>query len=167
MWKRLITYIDGIAGSVEELVTKYRTQTKTSKPSLVFKGTWSGTNTIVSTGSDAEQSIYADIDVNDELTIVDGYGRGYTVHVTANDESGGTYTLTLDESVGTDSQSVYFRADNFTKIATVSSTREEDSCVQHIIDQKGAWTQIKGELRGFEPEISHLDLSNSADKRSV
>lgn len=160
-WQDLRVFLDGIRHDVEEIVVKYKIEEKASKPSLLFKGQWSGTSDISNTNAVDEESDYNDIKIGDEVTIVDGYGRGYTAHVTANTGS----VITLDESIGTDSQAVYFTVDNFKKAFTVNENREMPTYAHFTIDQTSAWIIIKVELRGFQTKVSQLYLSNRVSKQ--
>jgi len=162
-WRRIVSFIDGLKISTEQLIVKYRTKTDTSKPSLIYKGTWSGTGSIVSTGTDAEQSEWGDIDEGDELTLVDGYGRGYSVHVTSITDNAGTFTIVTDETIGTDTKAVYFTVDNFTKLSTHTYERELPTHIEDTLNAKGAWVQIKVEMRGFETELAMFDLTNGVN----
>lgn len=132
-----------------------------SKPSVTFKGTWSGTSTITDTAINDTRVNLNDIDVGDEITVVDGYGRGYTAHVKTNDGS----NLTLDETIGTDGELLYYTVDSFKKLFKVSNTKEMQNYITTVLDQKGPWVQIKVDMRGLETEVGQLYLSNKVGKQ--
>lgn len=167
VWGKLRTHIDGLHLDNEKVVVKYKRGNEFGYPTSLYGGTWGSATTITSVSGSQDEDEWADLEVGDELTIVNGPGRGYTTHITEISVVGTDYTITVDESIGTSTKAVSFYADKFRKIQTFDNTRT----IKDVIDAdlggvKSDWIQLKVELRGFEPEISTLDLSNSVDGSS-
>lgn len=161
-WKDIHVFLDGLHLDNEEIVVKVKSKNELGYPTQVYRGDWASATTITSVSATQDEDEWSDLEVGDELTIVDGRGRGYTTHIT---NISGTYTITVDESIGVASDPVYFYADKFKKIKTFTNIREFDEFVKASLENlKSSWVMIKCELRGYEPEVSHLELSNSVDK---
>ena len=73
-------------------------------------------------------------------------------------------SLTLDEAIGTASASSKAYFTKFRKAHDILSTREEDAFARASIDKKSPWIKIKMEIRGFDPVVYMLELTNSVDK---
>lgn len=163
-WKNLFGYIDGCLLDNEKIKVKVKSYGH-GYPTPVITGAWNGTSAINST-----DSVVADIKDGDELSLIDGVGRGYTVHVvgTPTVSGGGTWTINVDEAIGTDSSAVTFYADNFKLIHTANNSRESEELINAgPVEKKSGWIQLKVELRGFEIEVSLLDLINAVDKKAI
>ena len=168
VWQKLYLFLDGVLSANEKCVLKYKTGNALSYPTRVMKGTWATTTTIHSDPTTYDEDMWHDIEVSNELTITDGYGRGYTCHVTNIDTSSNTFVLTVDEAIGTVGGTTYFYADNFVKISTVDNTRRTPDYIKDVLkNAKSPWVQLKVELRGFETEIAYIDLTSGAHSLSV
>lgn len=165
-WTKLRGFIDGALLDNEKVIVKYKKGIRGSTPTEVFQGLWASATTITSVSSTQKEDEWSDIEVGDELTIVDGYGRGYTTHVTAISINGSDYTITVDESIGSSTKSVYFYADNFKKAGVFTNVRPVPDIFEDVINTKSPWVQLKIELRGFSPSVTMLDLGESTDKAS-
>ena len=143
-------FFTGLELDNEEIVVKYKTDA--DKPHLedVFTGTWLDENRINVPISESYE--VRDIEVGNELTILDGYGRGYTTHVTAIENSSTIYTFTVDESIGTANQPVRFSVDSFRKVATITNTNKDRGTFKSDLKTDGNYIILKLELRGFEIE---------------
>jgi hypothetical protein len=166
-WKKVYSYLSGCLLDNEQIVVKYKDKTALGYPTPVFQGVWLNTNTINSDPAGLDQDEWRDLTTEDEITITDGYGRGYTAHITAIESSSSTYSITLDESVGTANEPVYFYADNFKKAGVITNQRDYSEIAETILSNvSSAWVQIKMELRGFEIEVDMLDLANAVNQSS-
>lgn len=168
-WERVYAFVDGIDLDNEKILIKYKAGNTHGYPTNVFQGTWGSTTTITSVTATQDEDQWTDLEVGDELTIVDGTGRGYTTHITSIDSSSPpTYTITVDESIGTNTNTVYFYADKFKKIKVHGNERKNKNYIEQVLTNvKSPWIQIKVELRGFQPEVSHLELISKPDNRAV
>ena len=168
-WKKVVTFLEGCHLSNEEVLVKVKSSGEIGYPTNIFRGDWTSATTIDSTASTLDEDEWNDIEDGDEITIVDGAGRGYTTHVSGTpSESGGVWTVTVDESIGTNTKPVNFYVDKFKKIKAYDNTRETVDYILSVLSSiKSPWIQIKLELRGFETEISMFDLISSADKRAI
>lgn len=163
-WKQIHTFIDGVKLDSEQIIVKVKDESLASYPTGKYSGTWVGTLQINSLPSTYPQQAWSDIAIGDELTFVDGYGRGYSAHVTDIETSDTVYSIFIDEDIGTNAGGVSFYADNFRKVATIDNTRPEQTYIKTPIGSNTAWLQVKCEIRGFETEVSHLELSSIVNK---
>jgi hypothetical protein len=158
-WNDYHSFIDKFTVSGEEVVMKYRVDSK--EETKVMSGVWSDTNIINSTNTSLETDPWEDIVDGNEVVVLDEYGRGYSAHVTNVDFSGNTKIITLDENIGTLNKNVTFYATNY-KTEKTYSPDEED--INSSADMSGGWLQVKAELRGFEIAVAINDLSNTKDE---
>lgn len=157
-WESLYTFIDGLVNEGEEVTLKAITE---ENEYSVFQGVWGDTNKIHSNASTFDEDEWGDIEVGVELTLVDGYGRGYSTHVTAIDETTNTFVLTVDENIGTPNQPVYFYYTTAKKLPTATVERRND-WLKTKINTKSTWLKIRGEIRGFETGVTHFELVEKA-----
>jgi len=162
-WQKVFCFLSGLLLDNEQIVIKAKTNAA-FKNTGVFTGAWLNANTINSTdGFSAQQ--WTDIELGDEVTVLDGYGRGYTVHVVSADLVGSTYTVVVDENIGTANKPVRFSVDTFKKIGTIDNTKMSNSYFeQSLLGLNSSLVILKFELRGFEIEIDMLDLMNQVNK---
>lgn len=168
VWKSLYAFIDGIDSDVEEAVVKYRTEQQQSKPTQHLSGTWLNATTINSDPT-ATANDWGAVNIGDEVYVVSGQGQGRSAHVTKITKTTSVYSVELDESFGVAGKTVKVVADNWKKSGVITSTRKERDYLRAGItpEAKGAWVQLKIELRGFQPKVSRLELINSVDKSAV
>lgn len=168
VWKTLTVFLDGIHLDIEKVIIKYKRGNEHGYPTEVYGGTWASATTITSVSGSQDEDEWADLEVGDELNIVDGPGRGYTTHITAISVNGTTYTITVDESIGTTAKAVSFYADKFRKIQEYGNSRTIGEFVHAELGAvKSGWIQLKVELRGYEPEVAMLELNNGIDGGAV
>lgn len=167
-FKKLYIYLDGINLDSEQVIVKYKSSGALGYPTQVYKGTWASATTITSLPATQTEDEWSDLVVGDEITVVDGFGRGYTAHITVIAVAGTDYTITIDESIGSSSKVMYFYADKFKKVSpVVTNTRALKEVIESELNVKSAWVQIKVELRGFEPGVTCLELTHTGDKLAV
>lgn len=154
-WKKVYSFLDGLDVSSEQVIVKYRTEEESGYPTNAILGTWLDTDTFNITKEDCPF-----VEVGNEMMIVDGYGRGYSAHVTDVHESTNTLSITVDESVGTANQPARVVFTNYKK-ATVHTLQDKtNGFTTATVDTSSPWVQIKVELRGFETAVNMFDLSN-------
>jgi hypothetical protein len=159
-WKKLTTFLDGLNLSNEEVIVKYRTEEEHGYPTQALLGYWASANQINFNTVDC--SFLKD---GDELMLLDGAGRGYSVHVLGTpDVSTNITSVTIDESVGTENKPVRVSATNYKKTQILDLENKTKSYLTSSVDKSSSWVQIKVELRGFETAINKLDLSNVTNK---
>jgi len=164
-WKTLHNYFEGLNLDNEEIIVKVKTSAKHGYPSPIFKGVWASSTQINSVAGTTDDYEWNDIEDGDEVTIVDGYGAGYTVHVSGSPSlPASTWQMTVDESIGTLNGDVYFYVDKFKKLQSIDNSRNDQDLFEVLIDAKSAWIQLKIEMRGYEIEFSLFDLIHGINK---
>lgn len=167
VWKRVFQFFTGVHLDNEKIIVKAKASNVLGYPTEVFQGTWASTTTISSVSATQDEDQWTDLEVGDELTIVDGVGRGYTTHITAIDASGApTYTITVDEAIGDGSSTVYFYADKFKKIQEITNARAQNDFSKVELDVLNSpEIMLKCELRGFAIEVHPMELVSSPSQR--
>lgn len=159
-WNDFNSYIDGFTVDTEKFILKHRGDTK--EETKVMKGVWTATNIFNSDSTRINQDPWEDVKEGDELVIVSGYGRGYSVHVTnVNRDSATVVVITVDEEIGTVGEVFEAFATNYKK--EQSHTPDGDD-IAGGVDTSSGWVQLKAELRGFEIAVAINDLSNTKDE---
>lgn len=167
-WQAVFTFLEGCNLTNEQIIVKAQTGQRFGYPTNILQGVWGSATTIHSVSTTLDEDEWRDIELGDEITIVDGTGRGYTAHVSAAPEhSSGTSVITIDESIGTLNDAVYFYVDSFKKLGTITSTRERNDIAETGLDTETSWVRLKFEMRGFGIAISMLDLISKVQKKSA
>jgi transcription antitermination factor NusG len=142
----------------DKFIVKYRNVERVM-PSYITANdsaiTWTATDTFTSTND------LSDVLVGDEVEITSGAGAGYLAHVTSIEESSGTYTVEIDETI--ENISVNDRAfavfDNWTKIKTVTSA-DATNHFEAPVAKQSTWTQFKIDIRGIDTTIEEIIFNN-------
>lgn len=161
-------------GDDDSILIKYRTVEKDALEVASFEsqnsrgGNWTSTTTFTSIVD------MSDVVVGEEIEIVGGVGAGLLAHVSSISESGGTYTVTLDEGFAwaVSGDKFYFVSTNFKRLLTIdSSTKtapEQYAEVPTISsDNKGTFLQLKVELRGINTTVTELQVPNASFKKVI
>jgi hypothetical protein len=96
--------------SGEKIVFKYRTENDPDFPQY-NDITWTAATTFTTTDAS-----FSNVAVGNEIEVVDGYGAGHLAHITVISEDAGTYTVTIDESIGSNTETAEIRVDNWIKL---------------------------------------------------
>ena len=164
-WQELYTFLDGIKFSNEKVIVKKKTRFEADKTKHVLRGVYKDVNVINSYSVTQDEDDWSQIEEGDELTLVDGYGRGQTVHVSSVVQNTNTYKITIDESIGTAASYVYFYYDNWKKVGEVTSEELKNGYIKSVMDgDHSPWTAVKLEIRGFGTKVYNFDLRNEKDK---
>lgn len=164
-WKELYNFIDGISLDTEEVVVKV--QTKYEPNPLKLDGVWLDANTINSANT-TDYSAWLDMEVGDEIVIRDGYGRGRSVHIESIETSATVVSISVDENIGLLGQLCDVYTTSFKKVGQpISVDDKTKEKVRSVIDGVASpWTAIKIELRGFQPAVNMMELSNTIQSNS-
>lgn len=159
-------------GADDKIIIKYRINDKeyTKLDQTVAQnsrgGTWTSTSTFTTTVDLSEFGI------GEEIEIIGGVGAGHLAHISAIEESSGTYTVTLDEAFPTavSNDLFYFVATNYKRLGTIdmdTKTASQQYAEVPLISSNNTSTfiQFKIELRGIGTTLSELQLSNKTFKK--
>lgn len=131
-WQKIFVRHKPLLTSTDRIIGKYRT---TDVPATDATITWATDVQITST---ADLSDYVK---GDEVEIIQGSGSGKTAHITSISESGGTYTVNLDDSflnvIGTSKA----RFQKWRKLDTQASQLK--SFLETSVNQTSTWIQLK------------------------
>lgn len=156
-WNCVYPFLDGILTSEDKVIIKK--QTKHQPTRIELAGVWLDANTINSTSL---YSAWGDIEEGDELVFTEGKGQGRTAHVTAIEASSGTYSITVDENIGTANSTASLYRTNFKKVGEYGTDKKENEFIkaQIIEANTSPWIKIKCELRGAGTALNQLELPN-------
>lgn len=159
-WKSLYSFIQGILGSNEKAIVRYRTKERLSLPTTSVEVVWSDTNTFVTTNP-AVKNI---IEIGDTVFITQGRGQGRYAQITNVEFSTYTTEITIDEAYGVSAGTGNVRIYDFKKLQEITSSRVEETWSSTGVNVKSPWIQLQVEIRGFESGVQTFDLTNSVDK---
>lgn len=164
LWQMLEVMHKKLADSDDEIRVKYRFNKSDALPDEADI-VWTGDNSFTST-----DTMFSNVSVGDEVTVVRGNGAGLIAHVSAKSYSNPTYTITLDDTnVGVSVlDSARVRVDNWRKLAVIDSltTSYDSYSIPAVEDSFKIW--IKMELRcgvGSEIELDRLVITSKDYKK--
>jgi hypothetical protein len=121
--------------------------------------TWTASNTFTTTQGD-----WSDANEGDEVTILTGGGAGLLAHITSITVNAGVYTVVLDENyedyqAGDKGTAVFSK---FQKLLTITKESEQnlDGFISKQMDIRGAFIQVKIEMRGINVSIEEIGIDN-------
>lgn len=141
---------------------KFRDRKDYPKTSIQFEdsanwvATWTDTDTFT-TVLDLSDAV-----VGDEIEILSGVGAGHIAHISSISVNSGTYTVNLDDAFpfAVANDVMYFQIDNFTKIATITSTTSEEGVHQFTYGNHSKFSQFKIEMRGIGVTVEEFMVSS-------
>jgi len=153
-WQNIIATYESMSNATDKIVVKYRNQNGDPTRATI---TWTSETTFDSTED------LSSVSVGDEITVVRGTGAGWLAHITAIAESGGTYTVTLDETITGATGTAVVKVQTWNKIADISDTVGDFS--RHAIGAESTWIQFKVFLvgTGVSPLLNRI-ISVSDEK---
>lgn len=159
MFQSVYVYYKKLKYDVDKIIIKYRNSDfdTLNQPSYLngstIYSTWSST-TVFTTTDDLSLVV-----AGYEVDIHSGSGAGQLAHISSISESGGTYTVTLDEVIigVTAGDTCYVSISNFKKIGTITYTDPDDQKFFRF-DKPSSWVQLKIEFRGIDVKIKQLNL---------
>jgi hypothetical protein len=160
--------VSGLTKDIDKVVVKYRVEDANPAAYPVrFNttsdcGTWASSTSFTVPNSLRDLSYVQD---GDEVEFIQGAGSGYLAHVVSRELSGGTWTVTIDESIENiaASDTCRFVFTNFKKAGVMTSA--DGGWKRFAIDRKGKFLQLKVELRGYDVAIEQLEVVSGPDKK--
>lgn len=150
--------IKALLSQNDEIVVKYRGENVTSLP-INADIVWANANTFNTTTDISTIKTRFDSGESDEVEVILGSGAGRLAHITNITFSGNTYQVTIDENIGTATQTATVRIDNWKKIPETMTSADGE--VKRLgINEVSSWCQFKIELRGKagRPEIREIQV---------
>ena len=166
----------GIKTAEDKIIVKYRSIQRNDTltgidQALTMTATWTN-NQIFTTTADISSA-----KIGDEVSFHSGSGSGYMPHITAISQSGGTYTVTIDEPVQNimSGDTCGFVIENWNKLGEINTTDDSletftndngDRYTSHSglksfkIDKPSKWIEIKLEIRGEDVAIEEILVNN-------
>jgi hypothetical protein len=164
LWQELELLHKKLADSDDTIIVKYRYNKSSALPDEADI-VWTSTSTFTAT-----DTMFSNVEVGDEVTVLRGNGAGLVAHVSALSYSNPTYTITLDDTaVGVDVlDSARVLVDNWKKLTTIDSltTNYDIFSFPNPEDSFKVW--IKIELRcgvGSEIELDRLVVNSKNYKK--
>ena len=154
----------------DQIVIKYRTYDDLNLTQEISTTQWyaSWTSTTTFTTTEAGMADYLtrfNAGERDEVEFVKGGGSGYMAQISGLTESGGTYTVTLDESYPyyESGDKANFCIRNWKKWKTISygDSDAEQYFINEQLGAVGKFIQFKIELRGVGTRIEELLVDNT------
>lgn len=153
VWTLAETLATPLRSSSDRILLKYRLAKSGSLPINVAV-TWSSTTVFTSTDAG-----FANVVEGDWVLVTIGNGAGCTAHVSSIEESGGTYTVTLDEAITgvSDTNTGRVIVDNWRRLATISAqyTDYHDKAISNTKQSHTFW--LMAELRSAAGSTVEID----------
>lgn len=156
-WRTLHTFVDNIENDYDKLI--FRAQTRNQSQTILLDGVWADETTLNSAET-GQFTAWSDFEIGDEVVIYDGYGQGRSAHIVEINNSSLTYSLTLDESIGTTNGVCKVYRSNYKKFATCTNEAiDYGHFSSSFIDiAKSPWVSIEVEMRGMGIVIDQFNL---------
>lgn len=110
---------------------------------------------------------FANVVAGNEIFVSSGDGAGATAHVVTNTLLTGTYTIILDETVGTVGAATTSRVkvNNWRRFKTLDSSLTTTTNDDMALNETSNWIQFKVELRGIkdDPELHEMIISTKGN----
>jgi hypothetical protein len=172
-WQKIFIKHSQLTGEFDKIAVKYRTQIARPLVQYLYNDanytgaiTWTDSDTFTTTDTQ-----FADVLAGDEVEVVQGAGSGYLLHVSSISETGGTYTVNLDEAVKNISASDTGRVvvSRWTKLTTLDATtpQNNDGYSELPLAVRSKSIQFKIELRGEDVEIEEILIAQKTIKFAV
>lgn len=128
--------------------------------------TWTSSATGTTTTDLSEAKTAFDAGEELELELTAGIGAGQLIKITNITESGGTYTLTVEDDVTGYSSGLksYFVVDNWKVCDSVDYSTQKEGVFETSIAKTSAAPQLKFELRGYQTCIQDILIPNKSYK---
>lgn len=168
-WNKLFIKHTNLATALDKIVVKYRVDNDVPLTKIYSTSTgdgaitWSDSDTFTTTDTQWEA-----VQEGDEVEIIQGTGAGYLVHVSSISESGGTYTVNIDESIKnlTAAKTGRAVASRWKKLTTLDNgiITNDDGYSEIAVGVKSKQIQFKIELRGEDVEIEEMLVAHESHK---
>ena len=167
-WQKMFIKHKDLVTDLDKIVVKYRIDNNeplTRIKELATDGviTWTDNNTFTTT--DPQWSV---VEVGDEVEFIQGTGSGYLAHVTSISETGGTYTVNIDEQIKnlTASDTGRAIASRWKKLTVLDNgiISNDDGYSEITVGVKSKQIQFKVELRGEDIEIEEILVAHELHK---
>lgn len=158
-------------GVDDSIIVKYKTSSRKDYPksSVEFiqtadwKATWTDTDTFTTVAD------LSDAEVGDEIELIAGVGSGHMAHISSLSETAGTWTVKLDEAFpfAVASDVFYFNIDNWTRLATITNTTEDNNSYNGYFKapitqlQNSKFIQFKVEMRGVGVTVEEMQVGTA------
>lgn len=166
-WQKMFIKHSKLVSNLDKIVIKYRTDNNEPLTNITASNdgviTWTDENTFTTTDSQ-----WANVQQYDEVEIIQGAGSGYLVHVSSISESGGTYTVNIDEDIKNLTASTTGRAiaSRWKKLTTLDNgiITNNDGYSEVAVGVKSKQIQFKIELRGEDVEVEEILVAHKLHK---
>lgn len=167
-WESLLT--KALLETDNEIEVKYRGSRVEDYPITIQGVEWdTPQDNVFFTSNSQMATVKARFDAgySDEIEVLYGQSAGRLAHITNISLNAGTYTVTIDETIGIDGQTSTIRIDNWQKVPKTMTT-DSGQVEKFGIDKTSDWTQYKIYFKGSSgmPEIRELSIkSNPKEKQ--
>lgn len=162
-WEKFYTFIRPMRHSTDKIVVQYRKQELIP---VLTDITWVNTTSFTSTDADwATIKTNFEAETDYEVEGMQGDGAGTLSHITNITEDGGTYTITLDETItGATTNTARVRVDGWNKMSDFTDPQNVESFKEFNPDDNSTWIQFKVYMLGKEIELDRILSKSSINK---
>lgn len=159
-WEPLYAFFKPLLNSTDKIIVKYRSKEAIADEMDI---TWVNTTSFTTTDS-AMATIQTNLDAGAEYEFegLSGDGAGFLAQITDISEAGGTYTVTLDQTItGATTNTASCRIDRWYLAGEFTDDSEEENFCPFPSDEVSTWIQYKVILWGEDMELERLLLPTS------
>lgn len=182
-WNKIYIKARHLLTSQDQIIVKVRWEEDDNMPIIVNDDSttcaiWTDNETFTCTSDLEDAKTAFDAGLLYEIEFTSGAAAGYTAHIADITESGGTYTVELDEAIPNvvSGDKSFFVIDNWLKLKLKGDN--DHAGMSYDTDQnygefpfpseaKSKWVQFKIELRGYRVAIEEYELIDSELKPSL
>jgi len=165
-WQKFVTFIKPFTNTTDKIVVKYRVQEYIPVETSI---TWVNSTSFTSTDA-SWAAIKTGFDAcgGYEVEGIWGDGSGYLSHITNIEESGGTYTVTIDETIdGVTTRTAKVRVDRWFKAGDFTDADNMLSHMEFLTDKPSSWIQYRVYMLGSDIELERLLSISKVNKNST
>lgn len=164
-WKKIYTFIKPFVNSTDKIVVKYRKQKYDTVTSDI---TWVNTTSFTTTDSNWA-TIKTDFEADKDFEVegISGDGAGYCSHITNITEAGGTYTVTIDETIANaTTNTARVRVTQWEKVNVEFTDEDEvEQFKEFNVDATSSKIQFKLYMVGTDVELERLAIYSSPSQQ--
>lgn len=179
-WRYVWLKFEEFENETDAIVVRYRTRYKDGLPfTTASTVTWTSSTTFTSTNTG-----FANVEAGDEVTVITGDDAGAVVNVSSITEAGGTYTVTVDETMTNIANNDIGKValSNFHRLSPSITTANIDNVnvgsrfakipipIVTASDNQPApseWLELKIEMRGENVKLSELAVLSETQMKTI
>lgn len=162
------TVSKALLGENDEIVVKYRYKNEVLYPQTFTSCVWTSAKVFNTTQDLSDIQTRYTAGHRDEIEIIYGSGAGRIAQITKVEKSANVYTVTVDEEIGTATETSAIRFDNWIKVPKSMTQANGEFLELGTGGEAGTFAQFKVALKGYvgRPEMRAFMINTQAKYRN-